>query len=109
MDIVAIRLKTGIVEQIDAAIAMQRCGKHISAAVNEYATVEELLEAVFSMQSVPRLYRKNQQEMLVRKTYNNLLMLMLSWNMYVGYSPSLPVQWDGDVPLCHSAEVRNGL
>jgi hypothetical protein len=86
------------VEQVDAVVARQRCGKNLSAAMNEQATVEELLEAVFSMQSVPKPYSENQQEKLVRKTpYNNILMLMLmlmlmlSWNMYAEYSPSLPV------------------
>jgi hypothetical protein len=39
----------------EAVIAKQWCGKHISAAVNQRATVEELLEAVFSVWSTPRL------------------------------------------------------
>jgi hypothetical protein len=30
------------------------------AAADTYATVEELLEAVFSMQSIPRLYNEGQ-------------------------------------------------
>jgi hypothetical protein len=30
--------------------------KHVSAATNKKATIEEFLEAVFSMRPVPRLY-----------------------------------------------------
>jgi hypothetical protein len=33
---------------------MQRCGKYISAAVNQRATIEE---AVFSLGAAPRLYK----------------------------------------------------
>jgi hypothetical protein len=35
---------------------MQRCGKHISAAVNQHATIEE---GVFSMGGAPRLYNED--------------------------------------------------
>jgi hypothetical protein len=38
------------------ATATQWCGKHVSAAMNQHATIEELLETVFFMQSVPRGY-----------------------------------------------------
>jgi hypothetical protein len=34
----------------------QRCGKHISSAVNQRATIEE---AVFSVGAAPRLYNKD--------------------------------------------------
>jgi hypothetical protein len=37
------------VEQEEAAIGRQRRGEHISAATNQHATTEELLEAVFSV------------------------------------------------------------
>jgi hypothetical protein len=53
------QLKAGIVEE-EAAIARQRHGKHISTAMNKHETIEELLEAVFSMQSAPRLYNEDQ-------------------------------------------------
>jgi hypothetical protein len=36
-----------------ARFAMQRCGKHISAGVNQHATIEE---AVFSVGAGPSLY-----------------------------------------------------
>jgi hypothetical protein len=36
------------VEQKQAAVAMQQRSKHVSAATNQYASTEELLEAVFS-------------------------------------------------------------
>jgi hypothetical protein len=41
-------------------IATQSCGKHISAAVNQHATIEE---AVFSMEAAPRLYNGNLQQL----------------------------------------------
>jgi hypothetical protein len=40
-----------------ALIATQRCGKHISAAVSQHATIEEV---VFSMEgAAPRLYNED--------------------------------------------------
>jgi hypothetical protein len=39
-----------------ARVATQRCGKHISAAVNQHATIEE---AVFSVRPAPRLYNED--------------------------------------------------
>jgi hypothetical protein len=39
-----------------ALVATQRCGKHISAAVNQHATIEE---AVFSVGAAPRLYNED--------------------------------------------------
>jgi hypothetical protein len=40
----------------DALVATQRCGKHISAAVNQHATIEE---AVFSVGTATRLYNED--------------------------------------------------
>jgi hypothetical protein len=37
-------------------IARQWHGKHVSAATNTHPTIEELLEAVSSMQSLPQLH-----------------------------------------------------
>jgi hypothetical protein len=37
-------------------VAMQRCGKHISAAVNQHATIGE---AVFSVGAAPSLYNED--------------------------------------------------
>jgi hypothetical protein len=48
-------LKAGIVEPEEMAVAMQWLGKHIPMVMNTHATIEELLDAVFSMLSV--LYR----------------------------------------------------
>jgi hypothetical protein len=42
-------------EQEKVAVVRQRQGKHVSAATNQHATIEELLEVVFSMRSAPRL------------------------------------------------------
>jgi hypothetical protein len=44
------------VEPEETAIAGQHHGKHMSAAMDTHATVEELLEAVFSVWSMPRLH-----------------------------------------------------
>jgi hypothetical protein len=39
---------------------MQRCGKHISAAVNQHATIED---AVFSVGVAPRLYNEDLRQL----------------------------------------------
>jgi hypothetical protein len=46
------RLKSEIVEQEQKAVARQRLGEYFPAARNTHATIVELLDAVFSMQSV---------------------------------------------------------
>jgi hypothetical protein len=43
------------VEPQVTAIARQRLGKQIHAAMNTYAITEELLDAVFSMQPMARI------------------------------------------------------
>jgi DNA-binding MurR/RpiR family transcriptional regulator len=40
-----------------AAIARQRRGKHVSAAMNQHSTVEELSEMVLSTRPVPRSFQ----------------------------------------------------
>jgi hypothetical protein len=50
-------MNAGIVEPIYAVNARQRHGKHVSAATDIGATIED---AVFSMRSVPRLYNEDQ-------------------------------------------------
>jgi hypothetical protein len=40
---------------MDAAIARQRRGKHVFAATNKHAAIEELLETTFLVRSVPGL------------------------------------------------------
>jgi hypothetical protein len=42
-----------------AAIARQRHGKHVSATTNKRTTLEELLEAVFSILALSRLHNKD--------------------------------------------------
>jgi hypothetical protein len=56
IDIVTLRLKARILEIEEAAVARQRRLKQVSSATNKHATTEELLEAVFSIPSLPRLY-----------------------------------------------------
>jgi hypothetical protein len=46
------RLKAGIVEQEEAAVAMQQLGKHIPSATNTQATLDKLLDAVLYMWSL---------------------------------------------------------
>jgi hypothetical protein len=46
-------------ERKEAAIATQRCGKHVSVSRNKHSTIEELLEVVFSLWSVLRLCSKD--------------------------------------------------
>jgi hypothetical protein len=46
------------VEPEKLAVARQQHGKHVSGAMNKLATIEKLLEAAFSIQSVPQLYSK---------------------------------------------------
>jgi hypothetical protein len=41
-------------------VATQRCGKHISAAVNQHATI---VEAVFSVGVAPRLYKEDLRQL----------------------------------------------
>jgi hypothetical protein len=44
---------------VEAVITRQQHGKHISMAADTDATVED---AVFSMQSAPRLYKEDQKQ-----------------------------------------------
>jgi hypothetical protein len=53
---VTLHLQGRIVEPKGTVVARQRRDKHVSAATNTHATTEELLEAMFSMQSVSMLY-----------------------------------------------------
>jgi hypothetical protein len=62
---VTCRKKVEIADPENTSVAYQWHGKHFSAVANNHAATEELLEAVFSMRSVPRLYKKNQLEFLV--------------------------------------------
>jgi hypothetical protein len=48
-------LKARSAEQKETTVARERLGKHVPVATDTQATIEELLEAVFSMWSVPRL------------------------------------------------------
>jgi hypothetical protein len=52
---------------VGAAIATQRRGKHVLSAMSKHARLEELLVAMFSMLSVPRLHGENKKEKLVSK------------------------------------------
>jgi hypothetical protein len=59
------RQKAGLMDQTNAATARQQRSKHVSAAKTKHTTMEEPLNAVFSMWSMPRLYSENHCEKLV--------------------------------------------
>jgi hypothetical protein len=40
----------------ETAIAMQRLGKHVSAATNQQAIIDEVLETIFSIRSLLKLH-----------------------------------------------------
>jgi hypothetical protein len=46
-------------EPEETAVARQQFDKHVSAVMDMHATVEELLETMFSMQSMLRLYSES--------------------------------------------------
>jgi hypothetical protein len=52
--------------RIDGAIDRQQCGKHTLSAMNQHTTIEGLLEAVFCMRSMLRLYVYTEDRPLVR-------------------------------------------
>jgi hypothetical protein len=59
-------------ESEKTSIARRWLSKNVSAAINQYATIEELLEAV-SMRLVLRLYKENQWELLVSRECESVL------------------------------------
>jgi hypothetical protein len=58
ISIVTYRLKSRSAEREETSVAREWLGKHIPVATSTHATVKELLEAMFSMQSAPRLYKE---------------------------------------------------
>jgi hypothetical protein len=54
--------KSGIVELVETAVASKQLYKHVSAATDMHAAIEELLAAVFSMRFVLLLYKKDERE-----------------------------------------------
>jgi hypothetical protein len=48
-------MKAGTMEPEEMTIGMQRLSKYVPATTSTHTTVEELLDVVFSMWSVPRL------------------------------------------------------
>jgi hypothetical protein len=50
-------------------VSRQRIGKHIPAGTNTYATMELLLEAVFSARSVQRGYKEDDIYCIYIHTY----------------------------------------
>jgi hypothetical protein len=58
-------MKGGIVVPEETASARQRLNKHISTSTDMHATIEDLLERMFSMQSMLRLCSKDERGKLV--------------------------------------------
>ena len=52
-------------ECVDATIARKRHSNYVSAAISKHETTEELLEAMFAMWSMPRLYSDDKRGKLV--------------------------------------------
>jgi hypothetical protein len=53
--------RRAVFSEVSAAlVASQRCRKHISAALNQHATIEE---AVFSVEASPRLYNEDLRQL----------------------------------------------
>jgi hypothetical protein len=53
------------VERKEAATARQQISKHAPTATDMHATLEELLDEVFSILSIMRLYSEDHREKLV--------------------------------------------
>jgi hypothetical protein len=66
------------------ATARQWCSKHISAATNKHAIIEEQLGMVFSVQSVLSLYNEGQQEKLVGSWNGSSWVTSEQWHNVVG-------------------------
>jgi hypothetical protein len=62
-------MKARIADPEKISIARQRHGKQASLVTNIHATTEELLETVFFMHSVSRLYKENQREFLASRKH----------------------------------------
>jgi hypothetical protein len=65
---VACLLKARIVKPAETAVASEwLSSRHVNADTDTLATTEELLEAVFSVRSVPRLYKEDQLSLQVSR------------------------------------------
>jgi hypothetical protein len=63
--------KGRIAETEEAAIAMHQLSKHAPTTTDTHATVEGLLEVVFSMQSMLRIYNEDQWDQLVCELHDS--------------------------------------
>jgi hypothetical protein len=64
---------------IKAAVGRWRRDKDVSVATSKHAAIEELLEAMFSMWSMARLYSENQQVKLVKRSWGVSLSPVSVW------------------------------
>jgi truncated hemoglobin YjbI len=81
-----------MVGQVEAAIARHRRCEHVFAVKNQHTKTEEILEAVFSVWSAPRLYSKDQREKLVSRRLESAVSSLelqmgsgSSWLRYLHY------------------------
>jgi hypothetical protein len=65
------------------AIAKQQLGKHAPVGTDMHATIKEPLEAMFSVQSMPRLYSKDKRKKLVMCHESEASSQRLEWRLSV--------------------------
>jgi hypothetical protein len=70
----------------DRNIGARRDGRYVSFATDTHAKTEELLEAVFSMRSLPRLYSESHREKLVKRRECEGVAAM--WSCYGSRQPA---------------------
>jgi hypothetical protein len=65
-------MKAGTADPEKTSTTRQRHGKHDITVMNNHATRDDSLDTVFSMRSVPRLYKDNQLEFIHHKSHKTL-------------------------------------
>jgi hypothetical protein len=93
--------KARIVESEETAVTRQRLGKHIPAATNTHATMEELLDMVFSVQSVLMLYNNDDYAVFNTGRY-----------LWCGgsccHQECSKKQYPECVPTCYNCDLKDG-
>jgi hypothetical protein len=68
-------MKAGIADPKKTTTARQRHGNYLSAVTNNHETTQELLQTMFSIRSVPSLYKENQVEFSVSQEYEGVAIM----------------------------------
>jgi hypothetical protein len=87
------------VECVDAAIARQQRGKHVSMAIIKHTTIDELLEVMFSMPSMPKLLRLQNK---VLHTIGNFPRCTPDHDLQTAFN--LPYAYDYSTKLCSNKQ-----